>query len=67
LGSIPIARSIHDDPIGSIEKRRYNPNLRLAFKIARAFGKLIEEVFIYEPESTVRRLDGSWARPNGSS
>ena len=34
--------------INSIEKGRFHPNLRLAFKIARAFGKLIEEVFIYE-------------------
>ncbi len=43
--------------INSVEKLRYNPNLRLAFKIARAFSKLIEEVFIYEPERTVRPLD----------
>ena len=34
--------------INSIEKGRYRPNLSLAFKIARVFGKLIEEVFIYE-------------------
>jgi putative transcriptional regulator len=34
--------------INSIEKGRYHPNLRLAFKIARVFGELIEEVFIYE-------------------
>jgi putative transcriptional regulator len=34
--------------INSIEKGRYHPNLSLAFKIARVFGKLIEEVFIYE-------------------
>ena len=34
--------------INSIKKGRYHPNLRLAFKIARVFGKLIEEVFIYE-------------------
>ena len=34
--------------VNSIEKGRFHPNLRLAFKIARAFGKLIEEVFIYE-------------------
>ena len=27
---------------------RFHPNLRLAFKIARAFGKQIAEVFIYE-------------------
>jgi putative transcriptional regulator len=34
--------------INFIEKGRYHPNLRLAFKIARVFGKPIEEVFIYE-------------------
>ena len=33
--------------INSVEKGRYHPNLRLAFKIARAFRKRIEEVFIY--------------------
>jgi putative transcriptional regulator len=31
--------------INSIEKGRYHPNLRRAFKIARAFGKQIEDVF----------------------
>jgi len=34
--------------INSNEKGRYHPNLRLAFKIARVFGKLVHEVFIYE-------------------
>ena len=34
--------------INSIEKGRFHPNVRLAFKIARAFGKQIAEVFIYE-------------------
>ena len=34
--------------INSVEKGRYHLNLRLAFKIARVFGKLIEKVFIYE-------------------
>ena len=34
--------------INSIEKGRFHPNLRLAFKIARIFGKQIAEVFIYE-------------------
>ena len=34
--------------INCIEKGRFHPNLRLAFKIARAFGKQIAEVFIYE-------------------
>jgi putative transcriptional regulator len=34
--------------INSIENGRFHPNLRLAFKIARTFGKQIAEVFIYE-------------------
>jgi len=32
----------------AIEKGKYDPSLRLAFKIARFFGKRIEEIF--EPE-----------------
>ncbi|GKU76186.1 helix-turn-helix transcriptional regulator [Paenibacillus sp. L3-i20] len=31
----------------AIESTRYNPSLELAYKIARAFGKTIEEVFIF--------------------
>lgn len=34
--------------INSIEKGRFHPNLQLAFKIARTFGKRIADVFIYE-------------------
>jgi len=34
--------------INSIEKGRVHPNLRLAFKIARAFGRRIAEVFFYD-------------------
>jgi putative transcriptional regulator len=34
--------------INSIEKGRFHPNLRLAFTIARTFGKQIAEVFLYE-------------------
>ena len=34
--------------IGSLENGRYNPSIILAFKIARYFGKSIEEIFIYE-------------------
>ncbi|MFR6600457.1 MAG: helix-turn-helix transcriptional regulator [Streptococcus sp.] len=30
----------------SLEKGRYNASLELAFKIARYFGKAIEEVFL---------------------
>ena len=32
----------------SLEKGRYNASLELAFKIARDFGKTIEEVFLCE-------------------
>lgn len=32
----------------SLEKGRYNASLELAFKIARYFGKTIEEVFLFE-------------------
>ena len=34
--------------INSIEKGRFHPNLRLAFRIARVFGKRVAEVFLYE-------------------
>ena len=33
-----------------LEKGRYNSSLELAFKIARYFGKTIEEVFIFEED-----------------
>lgn len=34
----------------SLEKGRYNASLELAFKIARYFGKTIEEAFIFEED-----------------
>lgn len=34
--------------IGSLENGRYNPSIQLAFKIAKYFDMLIEEIFIYE-------------------
>lgn len=33
-----------------LEKGRYNASLELAFKIARYFGKTVEEVFIFEED-----------------
>jgi len=39
----------------AIEKGRYDPSLRLAFKIARFFGVKIEDVFIYEGDEDARR------------
>lgn len=36
--------------ISSLENGRYNPSILLAMKIARYFGKNVEEVFIYTEE-----------------
>ena len=38
----------------AIEKGRYDPSLRLAFRIARFFGVKIEDVFIYGGEGDER-------------
>ena len=35
----------------AIEQGKYNPSLALAFKITRAFGKKIEDVFQYNEDS----------------
>lgn len=37
--------------VSAIENGKYNPSLDLAFQIAEFFGKTIEEIFLYEPES----------------
>ena len=34
-----------------LEKGKYNPSLRLAYKIARVFGLTIEDVFSFEDET----------------
>ena len=34
--------------ISSLEKGRYDPSIRLAFKLARYFQMDIEDIFIYE-------------------
>ncbi|NJE09465.1 helix-turn-helix transcriptional regulator [Thermococcus sp. MAR1] len=34
----------------AIEKGKYDPSLRLAFKIARFFGVKIEDIFLYDGE-----------------
>jgi putative transcriptional regulator len=44
--------------INSIEKGRFQPNLQLAFRIARAFGKSVEEVFHYNDHCQAPPLDG---------
>lgn len=38
--------------VNAIETGRYDPSLPLAFKISRLFGKLIEDIFAPDGEST---------------
>jgi len=45
------ALEVSRQTVGSLENGRYNPSIILAFKIARYFGKGIEEIFIYEGET----------------
>ncbi len=33
-----------------MEKGKYNPSLRLAYRIARVFGRPLEEIFSFEDE-----------------
>lgn len=44
------ALEVSRQTIGSLENGRYNPSIILAFKIARYFGKSIEDIFIFEEE-----------------
>lgn len=36
--------------ISSLENGRYNPSILLAYKIARYFGMMIEDVFCFDDE-----------------
>jgi putative transcriptional regulator len=40
--------SVTRQTIVAIENAKYYPTLELAFRIARAFGRPLEDVFIYE-------------------
>ncbi len=42
----------------AIEAGKYAPSLPLAFKIARTFGKPIEDIFQYEDEESQSSADG---------
>jgi putative transcriptional regulator len=37
--------------INALENGKYNPSIKLAFKLARFFGLSIEEIFVYEEEN----------------
>ena len=44
------ALAVTRQTIISLEKGRYNVSLELAHKIAKYFGKTIEEIFIFDDE-----------------
>lgn len=46
------ALEVSRQTISSLENGRYNPSIILAFKIARFFNMSIEELFIYEEETS---------------
>ena len=46
------ALGVSRQTISSLENGRYNPSIMLAFKIARYFDMLIEDVFCYEEEES---------------
>jgi putative transcriptional regulator len=44
---------VRRETIVFLEQGKYNPSLKLAYKVARALGSTIEEVFIFEDEDLV--------------
>ena len=42
---------VRRETIGLLEHGKYNPSLKLAIDIARIFGKSVEEVFRFIPET----------------
>ena len=41
---------VRRETIGFLEKGKYNPSLKLAFKVARCLQTSIDELFIFEEE-----------------
>ncbi|MBD5436024.1 MAG: helix-turn-helix transcriptional regulator [Treponema sp.] len=46
---------VRRETIGLLERGRYNPSLFLATSIANVFGKKVEEIFQFFPETTEER------------
>ena len=42
--------SVSRQTVNVIENEKYDPSLELAFKIARVFGRTLEEIFEPDPE-----------------
>ena len=45
---------VRRETIVHLERARYNPSLRLAYRVARALHSRIEEVFIFDEEEGIR-------------
>lgn len=49
------AMGVSRQTISSLENGRYNPSILLAYKIARYFEMMIEEVFLFEEEDLIKK------------
>ncbi|MFC5406416.1 helix-turn-helix transcriptional regulator [Cohnella soli] len=50
MGKNLVGNHIRKQTIVALEKGNYSPSLKLAFRIAHAFGVPLEEVFFYGEE-----------------
>jgi putative transcriptional regulator len=47
-GDLAVKLGVSRQTVNALETGKYDPSLRLAFKIAQLFGRQIEEIFAYE-------------------
>jgi len=61
LSQLELARlvGVRRETIVFLEKGKYNPSLRLAHDIAKHFGLLIEEVFLFDDGAGREHGDGT--------
>jgi putative transcriptional regulator len=50
-GELAARLGVSRQSVNAIETERYEPSLSLAFSIAGLFGKRIEDIFLFEPNS----------------
>ena len=43
---------VRRETIGKLENGKYNPSLKLAMDIAKVFGKTVEEVFMFDEDTS---------------
>lgn len=48
---------VRRETIGLLEHGKYNPSLKLAMDIAKVFGKNVEEVFQFIPETQKEKIN----------